>query len=104
MVNGLYYYIILLVNGCIIDVQDQKGVTLRFSRNSACRKCVGNIGEPVEQEEKLYNEVETVREFTYLGDRVSAGGGCEAAVTPEQDVCGLSLRSVVSCCLAGGLL
>ena len=27
------------------------------------------------------NEVETVREFTYLGDRVNASGGCEAAVT-----------------------
>ena len=25
--------------------------------------------------------METVREFTYLGDRVSAGGGCKAAVT-----------------------
>ena len=25
--------------------------------------------------------METVREFTYLGDRVNAGGGCEAAVT-----------------------
>ena len=25
--------------------------------------------------------METVWEFTYLGDRVSAGGGCEAAVT-----------------------
>ena len=24
--------------------------------------------------------METVWEFTYLGDRVSAGGGCEAAV------------------------
>ena len=35
----------------------------------------------MEQEEKLSDEVETVREFTYLGDRVSAGGGCEAAVT-----------------------
>ena len=34
----------------------------------------------VEQEEKLC-EVETVREFTYLGDRVNAGRGCEAAVT-----------------------
>ena len=33
------------------------------------------------QEEKLCDEVETVTEFTYLGDRVSAGGGCEAAVT-----------------------
>ena len=25
--------------------------------------------------------METVREFTYLGDRVSDGGGCEAAVS-----------------------
>ena len=25
--------------------------------------------------------MKTVREFTYLGDRVSAGGGCEAVVT-----------------------
>ena len=28
------------------------------------------------QEEKLYDEVETVSKFIYLGDRVSAGGGC----------------------------
>ena len=35
----------------------------------------------MEQEEKLYDEVETVLEFTYLGDRVSAGGGCEVDVT-----------------------
>ena len=32
-------------------------------------------------EETLCPEVETVRELTYLGDRVSDGGGCEAAVT-----------------------
>ena len=35
----------------------------------------------MEQEVKLSDGVETVREFTYLDDRVSAGGGCEAAVT-----------------------
>ena len=35
------------------------------------------ILETVEQEVKLCDEVETVGEFTYLGDRVSAGGGCE---------------------------
>ena len=32
----------------------------------------------------LCDEVETVREFTYLGDRVSASGGCEAAVTARR--------------------
>ena len=30
---------------------------------------------------KLCDEVETERELTYLGDRVSADGECEAAVT-----------------------
>ena len=35
----------------------------------------------MEQEEKLCEEVETVRELTYLGDIVGAGGGCEAVVT-----------------------
>ena len=56
-------------------------MTQKFSINFTCSKCEGNIGEAVEQEEKLCHKVETVREFTYLGDRVSAVGGCEAAVT-----------------------
>ena len=30
----------------------------------------------MEQEETLCDEVETVREFTYLGDSVNTGGGC----------------------------
>ena len=37
------------------------------------------IGDAVEQEEDLCNEVKTVLEFTYLVDSVSVG--CEAAVT-----------------------
>ena len=41
----------------------------------------------MEQEEKSCDEVETVREFTYLGDMVSAGGGCEVAVT-ARTTCG----------------
>ena len=35
----------------------------------------------MEYDEKLCDDVETVREFTYLGDMVSAGGVCEVAVT-----------------------
>ena len=35
----------------------------------------------MEQEVRLCDEVGTAREFTYHGERVSAGGGCEAAVT-----------------------
>ena len=58
-----------------------KRVTPKFSINLTCRKCEGNIGEAVQQEVKLCDEVKTVSEFTYLSDRVSAGGGCEPAVT-----------------------
>ena len=58
-----------------------KRVTERFSRDFVCRQCEGNIGEAVEDEEKLCDEVETVRKFTYLSDKVNGGRGCEAAVT-----------------------
>ena len=30
----------------------------------------------MEQEERLCDEVKTVKELTYFGDRVSAGGEC----------------------------
>ena len=64
-----------------------KRVTSMFSRNFTCRKCEGNIGDALEQEERLCDEMETVRKFAYLVDRVSAGGGCEASVT-ERTRCG----------------
>ena len=32
----------------------------------------------------LCDNLETVRELTYLGDWVSAGGGCEAAVSARR--------------------
>ena len=50
------------------------------------------ILEAVEQEEKLLDEVETESEFTYLGDRVSAGPGCEAAVTARTRCGWVKLR------------
>ena len=48
-------------------------------KNFACRKYEKNIRETVEQER--LDALQTVRECTYLCDRVSAGGGCEAVVT-----------------------
>ena len=47
----------------------------------------------MEQEEKLCDEVETVNEFTYLGDRVS--GGCEAAVTARRRCGWVNFRECV---------
>ena len=58
----------------------------------------------MEQEVKLCDEEETVCEFIYPGDRVSASGGCEAAVTVRTRCGGLSIGSVVSCCMVRGFL
>ena len=55
-------------------------MTPKFLGNCACKKCEGTIREAVEQEDNVCDEVETAREFPYLGDRVSADGVCEAAV------------------------
>ena len=56
-------------------------MTINLIRKFECRKCEKNIGEAYEQEETLCHDIETVREFTNLGDKVSAGGRHEAAVT-----------------------
>ena len=58
-----------------------KRVTPRLGRDFVCgrwKKQVDGLVEPVEE---LCEEVETVRGFCYLGDRVNASSGCEAAVT-----------------------
>ena len=38
----------------------------------------------MEQEEKLCDLVDTAMEFTYICNRVSAGEGCEAALTARM--------------------
>ena len=63
-----------------------------------CWKREGYTGEAVEQEEKSCYGTEIVREFTYLGDRVSAGEVCDAAVTARTSCGLLCLGNVASCC------
>ena len=46
-----------------------------------CSNCKGIIEGTADSMEKLCDEVETVNGFCYLGDRLNASGGCEAAVT-----------------------
>ena len=48
-----------------------------------CKQVDDGLLEPVEE---LYEEVETVRGFCYLGVRVNASGGCEAAVTARARI------------------
>ena len=45
------------------------------------KKCEGNVGQAVELGERSCDAVWAVMEFTYLGDRVNAGGGSDFAVT-----------------------
>ena len=76
----VYFCLLNVVSESTADALE-KSVTAMFPRNYACRKCVRNAGEAVEPEDKVCDEVEAVRKLTYLGGRLSAGGGYEAAVT-----------------------
>ena len=74
-----------------------KRIDPRFSGNLPCIY-QGYIGEAVEQEETLCDDVVTVMEFAY------PGGGCEVAVTARTRCGGLRLGSVVSFCMARDFL
>ena len=54
-----------------------KRATTRLAMHFICSKCKGMV----DLIKKLCDEVETVNGFCYLGDRLNASGGCEAAVT-----------------------
>ena len=62
-----------------------KRVTLRLGRDFVCGRCKKEA-EFMDSVEEVCEEVETVRGFCYLGDRVNAGGGCEAAVTARARI------------------
>ena len=55
------------------------GLAARF----VCSMCEGkaSLTLPDSAVEKMCDEVETVKAFCYLGDRINASGGCELAVT-----------------------
>ena len=58
-----------------------KRATARLAMHFVCLKCIGIIEGMVDSIEKLCNEVETVNGFCYLGDKLNASDGCEAAIT-----------------------
>ena len=55
--------------------------TPRLEMHFVCLKCKGIMEGKVDSIEKMCDEVETVNGFYYLGDRIKASCGCEAAVT-----------------------
>ena len=58
-----------------------KRVTNRLAIDFKCRKYKGYHEDVDEGKEKLYDDVETVTEVSYIGDRMNSGGGCVSAVT-----------------------
>ena len=56
----------------------------RFFVCSKCDKATNDAGEA--QQEVMCDEVETVKEFCYLGNRLNASERCEAAVTARTRV------------------
>ena len=61
-----------------------KRVTLRLGRDFMCGRYKKQADGFMDSVEELCEEVETVRGFCYLGDRVNAGSGCEAEVTEPE--------------------
>ena len=53
---------------------------------------------------KSCDEVEAIRKFTYLGDRVSVGENVRLLWVSEHDVGGLGLGSVIICCMVRDFL
>ena len=49
--------------------------------NFKCWKCKGCHKKWRRSGRKLHEDVKKVIDFSYLGDRIYSGGGCEAAVT-----------------------
>ena len=63
-----------------------KKVTLRLGRDFVRGRCKKQADGFMDSVEELCEEFETVRGSCYVGDRVNAGGGCEAAVTPRASI------------------
>ena len=58
-----------------------KKVTCSSAKHFVCRRCT-DVGDGTEEPvEVLCDEVEAVKGFCYLGDRLNTSGGCETAVT-----------------------
>ena len=69
-----------------------KGGTLRLGRDFVCGRCKKQADGFMDSVEELSEEVETVRGFCYLGDRLNAGGGCDAAVTARARIARVKFR------------
>ena len=69
-----------------------KKVSSSFALQFICRRCE-DIGDGKEEPvEVLCDDVETVKGFCYLGNRLNASGGCETAVTARVRIGWMKFR------------
>ena len=77
----------LLQIGCKLWVHEKCSGLQRLTPNLdyRCARCMGNArpidGRPQNEVQVGPDKLEVVASFCYLGDMLSAGGGCEMAVT-----------------------
>ena len=71
-----------------------KRVTWTLAKDFICKRCVEAMTGTVKPAEQLAlcDQVELVRRFCYLGDRLNAGGGSEAAVTARARIRRIKFR------------
>ena len=69
-----------------------KKVICSSARDFICRRCTDVVDGTEEPVEVLCDEVETVKGFCYLGDRLNASGGCKTAVTSRVRIGWMKFR------------
>ena len=67
----------------MVDMQKSR-VTPKMTKGFVCKKCRKYSEERVKPIKTICKQLETVNNFCYLGDRLTANNGYEAAVTPRM--------------------
>ena len=80
------------IHGSLGRCTKMKIVTSSSARHFVCRRCKDVEDGSEEPVEVLCDEVETVKGFCYLGDRLNASGGCETAVTSRVRIGWMKFR------------
>ena len=69
-----------------------KKVSSSFAQQFICRRCEDIEDGKEEPVEVLCEELETVKGFRYLEDRLNAGGGCKTAATARVRIGWMKFR------------
>jgi len=73
-------------------MHEMRKVTACTAKVFVCKNCKDKGKEMKEPVELLCDGVETMTEFSYLGDRLNATGGCEVAVPATTRIGWMNFR------------